>query len=261
MSSNARIGLPIAAVAERTGLSIATLRAWELRHGFPTPDRLEGGHRRYSEDELRRIESVLAARAAGLSLDAAIERVSAMADATIFAALRRLRPALVPQVLSRRTMLALSNAIEDECLARADRAHVTAAFQRASIYRRAKRARWRAVTRSAASSVVFADFTRTREVAPHAWEVAIADGTPLEREWSVVVDGPSSAAALAGWERADGRFEAVWTVEPGAVRLATDVGRRLAGLPAVDGVQGTSSDDALRRAVSITNRVIGYLDT
>ena len=30
---------------------------------------------------------------------------------------------------------------------------------------------------------------------------------------------------LAGWERADGRFEAVWSVEPDMVRLATQLGR------------------------------------
>jgi DNA-binding transcriptional MerR regulator len=260
VSNNSHSGLPIAAVAERTGLTVATLRAWEQRHGFPTPQRLAGGHRRYSDDELRQIEAVLAARATGLSLEAAIERVSSIADATIFAALRRQRPDLAPQLLTRRTMLALSHAIEDECLARGDRAHVTVAFQRAALYREAKRRRWRAMGRTAASMVVFADFARTRETSPGVWEVAIADGAPLEREWSVVCDGASTTAVLAGWERADGRFEAVWTVEPAAVRIATDVGRRLAGLPVVDDPPAAPSADALRRAVSVTNRVVGYLD-
>ena len=68
--------------------------------------------------------------------------------------------------------------------------------------------------------------------------------------------------------RADGRFEAVWTVDASAVRQATEVGRRLAAehaprltlpeapppLPAVDG------DATVRRATAITNRVIAHLD-
>ena len=41
--------LTISDLAQRTGVSAATLRAWETRHGFPTPTRRESGHRRYDE--------------------------------------------------------------------------------------------------------------------------------------------------------------------------------------------------------------------
>lgn len=258
-TSAAAAGLTITGVAARTGLTVTTLRAWEQRHGFPRPDRLDGGHRRYSDDEVRRIEAVLAGRAAGLSLDAAIARATAPTDATIFAALRRQRPDLAVRVVSRRTMLAISRAIEDEAAARADRPHLTVAFQSAPRYRAARTRRWRALSRSAASTVVFADFARTRTAAHGVIEVAIHAGSPLEREWSLVCDGPSSAAVLAGWERPDGRFEAVWTVEASAVRLATDAGRRLADLPGVTGEVGDPAD-AVRRAVDVTNRIVGYLD-
>jgi len=35
-----------------TGLSMATLRAWERRYGFPELERTEGGHRLYSEQDI-----------------------------------------------------------------------------------------------------------------------------------------------------------------------------------------------------------------
>jgi MerR family transcriptional regulator, light-induced transcriptional regulator len=258
--SDAGVGLPIATVSARTGLSEASLRAWEQRHGFPTPHRLAGGHRRYSEDDVRRIEAVLAARSQGLSLEAAIARVTGVADPTIFAALRRRRPELAPQLLTRRGMHALSRAIEDECMARGDRAHLTVAFQDAGRYRRARDARWRRISATAASTVVFADFSRTRQSADGVWEIAITGDAPLSREWSLVCDGPSSAAVLAGWERTDGLFEAVWTVDPQVVRVATEVGRALAGMEAPpETVAGVDPSAALGRAVAVANRVMTYL--
>lgn len=43
-------------VAEtRTGLSAHTLRAWEKRYGAVEPDRTEGGHRLYSDEQIRRL--------------------------------------------------------------------------------------------------------------------------------------------------------------------------------------------------------------
>ncbi|HEY2317872.1 MAG TPA: MerR family transcriptional regulator, partial [Solirubrobacteraceae bacterium] len=67
-------GLSIGQVAAQTGVAEGTLRMWEARHGFPTPQRLASGHRRYSADDLERVVSVARARAAGLSLEAAIAR-------------------------------------------------------------------------------------------------------------------------------------------------------------------------------------------
>ena len=39
--------LKIGELAEQVGVRPATLREWERRHGFPTPERLLSGHRRY----------------------------------------------------------------------------------------------------------------------------------------------------------------------------------------------------------------------
>jgi DICT domain-containing protein len=273
MSDDVEAGLTIGAVSARTGLSVPVLRSWEQRHGFPSPGRLEGGHRRYDERDVARLIRVRDERRAGRSLEAAIEiarramepvPIDPSLDGTVYAGLRRRRPELDVHVLSRRAMLALSHAIEDECLAAADHPTVTGAFQRVRAYRAAL-PRWRPLARSGASTVVFADFARSRTVGG-VHQVALPPDAPLTREWSVTCDAPASAATLAGWERPDGRFEAVWSVEPEVVRLATELGRALAGQLAprlaVEPAPTTSLDAAtgLRRATALTNRAFAYLD-
>lgn len=275
MSNLPAAGLTISAVAARTGVGVSVLRAWEQRHGFPQPERLPGGHRRYPESEVQRILRVVAERRAGRTLEAAIELVrgeptapppTAERDHSIFAGLRRARPDLHATPLSRHTMLALSQAIEDEARAHADRPHVVAAFQTRQAFALA-RPRWDDLAATATATIVLADFPRSRRQGPIA-QVAIPVGDPLRREWSVVCDAPGSAALLAGWERSDGRFEALWTVDAPAVRLATDLGRRLAAHhaprldlgppPAV--LVPEDPADALRRSTAVTRRVVAYLD-
>lgn len=46
----------IGVVADRTGLSVHQLRAWERRHGAVEPERTEGGHRLYSDRDLHRLQ-------------------------------------------------------------------------------------------------------------------------------------------------------------------------------------------------------------
>lgn len=273
MSKIPAAGLTISAVAARTGVSVSVLRAWEQRFGFPVPDRLPGGHRRYAEAEVERIRRVVAERERGRSLEAAIGLVTLAAvpdasGATVFAGLRRARPDLPTHVIGRRTMLALSLAIEHECCAQADRPHLAAAFQREEVYRQAQH-RWDDLTRTAAASIVFAQFRRSRTTRAGVHEVAIAATSPLQREWSVVCDAADSAAMLAGWERPDGRFEAMWSVEPEVVRLATQVARRLATeqAPRLVLPDGPPSDtwaedpaQTVRRATALTNRVVAHLD-
>ncbi len=267
-------GLTISAVAARTGVSVSVLRAWEERFGFPLPDRLESGHRRYAEHDVERIRRVVAEREAGRSLEGAIEVVlhgtvaggDDLLDRSIFAGLRRRRPELTPQLIGRRTMLALSRAIEDECRAQSDRPQLIAAFQTRTAYA-AGRPRWDDLIDTSAGVLVFADFLRSR-LRAGSLEIAIPAGDPLRREWSVVCDAPASAAVLAGWEDPDGRFEAIWSVAPDIVRLATELGRRLAAhhaphleLPAPP-AESPSHDPVaeLRRSTGITNRVIAHLD-
>lgn len=264
--------LPIAVVSARTGVSVPTLRQWEHRYGFPTPHRLPGGHRRYTEADVAAIGRVVAERDAGRSIEAAITVAAREpaagpdADATIFAGVRRRRPDVAVHVLDRRTMLAVSRAIEDECTASGASAHLVAAFQRARTYRTARSRRWAALSRTAASTLVFADFHRSRTDPRGVREIAIPDAAPLEREWAVVCDAPSAAAVLAGWERADGRFEALWTVEPAVVRTATEVARALGrrhapglALPGAPEDSPAPESASVTRAVSITNRVVAHL--
>ena len=56
---------PIATVSRMTGLSIDTLRAWEKRYGLVAPARDASGLRRYSDDDVARLELARAATALG----------------------------------------------------------------------------------------------------------------------------------------------------------------------------------------------------
>jgi DNA-binding transcriptional MerR regulator len=50
----------IGVVARMTGVSMATLRAWERRYGFPESNRTSGGHRLYTEMDVMRLRWVKA---------------------------------------------------------------------------------------------------------------------------------------------------------------------------------------------------------
>ena len=54
--------------AKLTGLSPAVLRAWERRHALLEPVRLGGGHRAYTEEDLRVIERVRELMGSGRSI-------------------------------------------------------------------------------------------------------------------------------------------------------------------------------------------------
>jgi len=56
-SSNAP-GLPIASVERETGLSKDTLRVWERRYGFPTPERDANGERLYAPPQVQRLTQI-----------------------------------------------------------------------------------------------------------------------------------------------------------------------------------------------------------
>src|SRR3954449_9295044 len=116
--------LTIGDLARRTGLTPAVLRMWETRHGFPTPARLESGHRRYDEQHVALVKQVLRRRDAGIRLDVAIvEAIGSTLSGTpsVFAELRKRHPHLAPYRLRKSTLLALSWALEDEFCARAER--------------------------------------------------------------------------------------------------------------------------------------------
>src|SRR4051812_18662176 len=215
-------------VSRRTGLSPATLRIWEERYGFPRPERLPSGHRRYAAEEVERLLEVVRERDEGRSLSAAVARVLSLEpvhEESLFAGLRRRRPDLVPYVLAKRTLVALSHAIEDESCAHAERGLIMGTFQRERFFRQAEE-RWRELARTADACVAMADFARLREVEGAPTEVPIGRSDPVGREWGVVCEAAHYSACLSAWERpgqdeiGDGErlFETIWTVEPELVR-------------------------------------------
>lgn len=54
-------------VAEMTGVSAATLRAWERRYGVPVPDRTESSYRLYGKDDIEIIKRLQTLCADGMS--------------------------------------------------------------------------------------------------------------------------------------------------------------------------------------------------
>jgi DNA-binding transcriptional MerR regulator len=228
--------LTIAQLASETGVSSATLRAWEERHDFPRPRRLESGHRRYDPSDVEAIRAVAAERASGATLRGAIERVRARPSRlgdSVFAALRG-DGRLGAQELSKRTMVAWSHALEDELSLRAERGVLVGAFQERRFFAQAE-PRWRVLARGARLTVAFADFARpSGDGTERPARVPIADGAPLEREWAVVHLATTTSAALVGRQlpQDDGpdepRFEVVWSLDPRVARLVVEHAARLA---------------------------------
>ncbi len=251
---------------------------WESRHGFPAPDRLPGGHRRYSHRDVEAVAAVARLRDQGLSLPAAIEQVLRDArppDGSIFAGLREAHPDLQPIVLSKATLLAVTHAIEDESCARGADGLLVGSFQRARFYRQAQH-RWREVARTAQVAVAIADFEQLRTPAQSALELPIEAPLALAREWTLVVDASAVQACLAAWElpsrselpdRAR-RFEVLWSLDPQVVRSASQVAIGLLALaePAVaaraaaalrDPVAVSAPD--LRGASALVHRIVAYV--
>jgi DICT domain-containing protein len=271
-------GLTIREMAARTGVAQGTLRIWESRYGFPVPRRLPSGHRRYPDSQADLVRQVARDRAAGLTMRAAIERARravAPAEESIFAGLRRCRPDLVPYTLPKRTLIALSHAIEDECAARAERPVLFGSFQRERFYRHSEE-RWGELARTAEIAVVFADFAERREPAGAPIEVPIDRSDPLGREWSLVCDARDYAACLSAWEPPgqdrerdlDRVLETVWSVEPAVVREAARIAKGIAERTAPDLVAPVErllestpppSGEEFRLVSALTNRMVAYV--
>lgn len=70
-----RAALRIGEVARRTGVGVATLRAWERRYDLLQPTRTDGGHRRYSDADVDRVRAVQVLIDDGWAVGAAAEAV------------------------------------------------------------------------------------------------------------------------------------------------------------------------------------------
>lgn len=279
MTDTGRPGtLSIGDVAGQTGLSEATLRMWEARHGFPRPERLVSGHRRYGERDVELLRQVLDERGRGLSLKAAIDRVARAREEperSLFAALRRRRPELTRHVLPKRSLVSMSHAIEDELCVRAERAVLFGSFQHERHYRRAE-PRWRELTRTADYAVALADFEEARRPRGGPVELVLEPSDPLMREWGIVCCGAGYGACLAGVERPgqgdrrdpDRAFETLWSVDPEVVQDAAHVCCEIiaAAAPRLARQIASHLDDASAAtedrydvAAAVTSRMVAYI--
>jgi DICT domain-containing protein len=270
--------LAIKEVSEQTGLAAGTIRMWEQRYGFPEPARTPAGYRIYTPQDVITLRRVLAFRGRGLSVSAALERARAMADATdrpsIFGALAAGDGPVRPQRLRKRTMLALSHAIEDEAMALAAGPIVVGSFQTEANYRAVEH-RYRRLAHVADAVAVFASFPELGLADDDSpVEIPVPAGDALTHEWACVVDAPGFAACLVGWEtpsRATSErvFEAIWTMDPAVVRQAVQVGAVLAGracpalgarLDALLFDRPLAVESPAPGLTALTNRIVGYLD-
>jgi DICT domain-containing protein/predicted DNA-binding transcriptional regulator AlpA len=274
--------LAIRELAERTGLAAGTIRMWEQRHGFPRPERTKSGYRSYTDEDVVTLRRALAFRERGFSVPAALERARTGSGATdrpsIYAAVAAHEGR--PRLLRKRTLLALSRAIEDETLAHAAAPVCIGSFQEQRFYRAVEH-RYRRIAHNADATAVFADFDQVRHTGGAPAELPIGPEDALGNEWAVIVDAPGYAACLLAWEQpetsprggpddVERRFEALWTLEPRVVRDAALTAARLAGR--IDPAYGKELEELLTdrplalespapALTSLTNRAIAYLET
>jgi len=90
MNDRARIAaitLSIAAVERDTGLSKDTLRVWERRYGFPSPDRDELGERAYTLDQIEKLRLIKrlmdAGHRPGRVVPLPVAQLKALSDSTV----------------------------------------------------------------------------------------------------------------------------------------------------------------------------------
>ena len=101
----------IGEVAERCGINPVTLRAWQRRYGLLKPQRSEGGHRQFDEEDIQRIEEIKRWMASGVPVGKvkALLEESQLAVSDGWAALqeemmlvlRHARPARLREALTR----------------------------------------------------------------------------------------------------------------------------------------------------------------
>lgn len=249
---------------------------WEERYGFPSPQRLPSGHRRYSDRDIDAVRAVVAARESGLSLPAAIDRAAGGAGEpldSLYGLLRLRRPELGPDLIPKPRMTALSRAIEDECLARAHAPVLIGSFQRERFYRLVE-PRWTGFARTAAVAVALADFRTDLNARPS--EVHVGRNEPLSNEWAIVCHAAGASACLAGWEPPgqdhvpddERRFEAIWTVDPELVWEATDAAAALCEREAPElsqriresmGTRPAPSGPDVRGIAALARRMVSYV--
>jgi DICT domain-containing protein len=185
------------------------------------------------------------------------------------------RPHVTSYRLSKATLIALSWAIEDQFCTPAESPLLFGAFQRPEFFRPA-RARWEHLAATAAHAMVFAEFD-DGIAANGPTPVRLRPDSPLAQEWVIVCDSRDLPVVLAAWEipgqtmiaDRDRIFQAVWTMEPEAVRLASRVCAQVAadsGVEEAKPVLYALADNpppaviGPAEASALFSRVIAYLD-
>jgi DICT domain-containing protein len=270
--------LSIGDVVQATGLTEATLRAWERRYDFPQPQREPSGHRRYAAEDVERILRVVAERERGIALPVAIERARLAPSRvpSLFAQLRRQRPDLQPMTVRKRHLTPLAHAIEEESAARAERALLIGSFQRERFYRQSE-PRWRELCAGAAGAFVFADFERLRRPRGGPAELPVDRSHPVTREWALICAAPEHGVCMVAWEPpgrsqaddAQREFELLLSVEPAVVREAAETAAALAAPKAPELAESSREyleqlapprgESQLRLSSSITSRLLASL--
>ena len=137
--------------------------------------------------------------------------------------------------------------------------------------------RWAELARVARSTMVFAGFHAGPHPVPGTTLVALPDDAPMRQEWAVVCDAPEYPAMLTAWELPGQStvpdkqrlFEAIWTVDPIAVRDAAracaQVAQQLGHEEAAPLLYELADSPPpppieLLQAASLLNRVVAYVD-
>ena len=267
--------LSVGELARRTGVSVSNLRAWERRHGFPIPERLPGGHRRYTELDVAAVLGVRRQRTEGVSLSVALasaRRQGQIPRSSIMWTVRHLLGAGTSE-LTKPTLLALTRAVEDEAASRADEPVLVGAFQRDRFWSESQ-VRWAELRRSARSTIVFAMPGPASEHQPGV--TALEADHPMAREWAVICDSSSFSACVVGTElpplgRTDPfrRFEVLWTIDPVIVREAARTAVSLAASERPESAEilnreldrvPVAAGGAVEHCAVITNRLLRELD-
>ena len=271
--------LPIRDVAQQAGIAAGTLRMWEQRYGFPTPERTDSGYRRYAPEVVPVLRRIVDLRTRGLTVAAAIEQARRDDLPTdrpsVYAAIAGGQQ---PQLLRKSTLVAMSRAIEDEAMSHAAAPVAFGAFQEARFYRHVE-SRWRRLAQRADAVTVFADFDAISRDAG-VLQMPIAPEDALGDEWIVIVDAPGYAACLLAWEPergiarggpgdGDRRFEAIWTLDPEVTRRAAHAAARLverkapeegARLELLLADRPLAMQPVAPALTALTNRVVAYVE-
>lgn len=89
----ARDGLSIGRLAESTGIAVDTIRKWEQRYGYPLARRLPSGHRRYDEEDVRRLRRIAEAISRGIPVRKAVSAPEHQLEELLASAQTSERPA------------------------------------------------------------------------------------------------------------------------------------------------------------------------